>query len=249
MRGGRTLIALVITAVLAPAAQAQTPGRFSVGPVVWTGNTDLFVESATNWDGTSRTAEERMRSWNALGSGMGGRIAYDFPKLVSVYGEVGAVQTTIQSSDVVDLDQTSRGMDVGTFFGVGMRMAGDLPRTETMFWLAGFGVRAQSADLETAPAQRWSYDELSFEIDGRIGVRLHQVGLYGGLRLTQLNADLDQVNLDNLPNLQTRTTELNRDGIVDLVFGIQTGVSNLAGFAELSVVGTTSATTGVTFRF
>ncbi len=249
MSAGRMVIALALGALLAPAAWAQVPGHFAVGPIVWTGDTDLAVESATDWDGTSRTAEESAHAWNALGSGMGGRLAYEFPKLISVYGEIGLVQTTVQSRDLADLDQTSRGLDAGTFFGAGARLAGDIPGSRTMFWSAGVGLRRESSKLETDPTQRWSYDETNLAMDGRIGARLSQVGLYGGLRLVQQDGELEQTNLANPPGLQSRTTKLDRDDQVDLLVGLQTGMGNLSGFAELSLLGTTSATAGAMFRF
>jgi hypothetical protein len=243
-----TIAFAAIMLVWGTQAQAQTPARVTAGAVVWTGDTDLSVKSATDWDGTSRTAQASANSWNTVGSGMGARIGYAFPGLVSIYGEVGMAQTTVRSRDLTDLSVTSRGLDAGAFFGAGLRLGNDFPNSP-MFWSAGADVRRLSSDLQEDSMNSWAYDQTDLSADGRIGSHVHGIGIYGGVRMAQLSSDLEQTDLSRPVGQQTRTTNLNRDGKMDLLLGAQTGAGSYNGFAELAFVGTTTATAGVSVHF
>jgi len=244
-------IPIALSAILligATRAEAQAPARVTAGAIVWTGDTDLKVDSATDWDGTSRTVEESSKAWNTMGSGTGVRIGYDFPRLFSIYGEGGVVQTTVRSRDLANSNVVSRGMDTGGFYGAGLRVGADM-KGSPMFWSAGADVRRHWADLHEDPDHFWSYDETNFGANGRIGTRLHSVGAYFGLRVGQLTSDLQQTDRTQLPGFQVRDTNLKRDEQMDLLLGAQTGAGSYSGFAELAFVGTTTATAGVSVRF
>src|SRR5262245_36521242 len=221
---GRTITIALAAIILSwtSQAQAQTPGPVAVGAVVWTGDTDLTVDSATDWDGSSRTAQQSAMSWNTVASGMGARMGYQFPTLVSIYGEVGMAQATVRSRDLTDLDVVSRGMDSGPFFGAGIRVGADLKQSP-MFWSAGVEVRHLSADLQEDPANRWAYDETHLAADGRIGTHVHAIGIYGGLRIAQLSSSLDQTDLNQALGQQMRTTDFRRDSQMDVMLGAKTG--------------------------
>lgn len=231
-------------------AQAQGRGRMSVGAVVWGQNTKLEVDRATDFDGTDNTAEQAVKDWNVQGSGMGFRLHYAFPKLLGIYGEVGAEQATVRDRNVLDANQgvTSRGLDTGLHFGIGANIGGKVPEQGDLFWSAGAGFSSASASLDEVD-RKWQYDETAFHLDGKVGRWVRSVALYGGARYAHYHGSLDTTDLTRLPGQQVQNVGLKRDGGVDLLLGAQTGGQNITGFAELGLVGTLSASTGLAFQF
>jgi len=83
----------------------------------------------------------------------------------------------------------------------------------------------------------------------KVGTWVQQVGFYRGLRMVQSNADLRETDRTNLPGEQVRLTELARDSAVDLLIGAQTRGPGVSGLTEIGMIGTFSATAGLTLRF
>ncbi len=248
--------ALIAVAVLWVAsccfpASARSEGRLSAGVMLWRHDTSLKVEGASDFDGSNITVGERAKDWDALGSGAGVRVNYEFPKLVTLYGEAGAAQATVRDKDVADPDQNvaSRGLNDGTYYAVGARVGGDFSAKGNMFWAMGGTLSAVSTALDQDINTSWNYDETKVAIDGKVGAWVKRVGLYGGLRFVHSRADLNETDRTNTPGQQTRTTELGRDGAVDILLGAQTKGSDIAGFTEVGLVGTFSANAGLTLRF
>ena len=232
-------------------ARAQSQGRVSAGVVLWRHDTDLKVERATDYDGSDRTAEQRVREWDVLGSTAGARLSYAFPRLVTVFGEGGIAQSTVRDKDIADPDQNvnSRGLDDGTYISGGVRIGQDFGAKSNLFWQVSGTVSAVSASLDEDIFTSWDYDETKLEVGGKVGTWVQRIGFYGGIRLVDSNANLDQTDRTRLPGQQTRTTELGRDGSVDLLLGAQTRGSDVSGFAEVGLVGTFSANAGLTVGF
>lgn len=246
------VFALVVVCMAAGLpADAWSQGRVSAGAVLWTHNTDLDVESATEFDGTDDTADQMIRDWDVLGSGAGVRIGYDFSKIAALYGEVGATQATVRDKDVTDPNQDvgSLGFNDGAYFAVGARLGGDFSGTSNLFWAVDGAFRSVSTSLDEDITTSWDYDESRFSIDGRVGVWAKQVGFFGGLRMVNANADLSETDISNIPGQQNRNIELKRENSADVLLGAQTRGSNVAGFAELGLVGAFSATAGVRYGF
>ncbi len=232
-------------------ASAWSQGRVSAGVMVWSHDTNLRVESATDYDGSNITAEQGLKDWDVQGSAAGLRLNYSFPKMVSLYGEGGVAQATVRDKDVTDPNQrvNSEGLDDGSYFAFGARLAGDFHGAGNFFWQTSGTMSTVSASLNQDVTTRWKYNETKFELGGEVGKWVQSVGFYGGLRFVHSNANLDQTDFTNLPGLQTRTTELGRDGSVDILLGAQTRGSDVRGFAEIGLVGTLSASGGLTVGF
>ncbi len=245
------LAAVVVLACWAVPAWAQSVSHVSAGAVVWGHSTNLAVDRATDFDGSDNTAEERAKDWDVQGSGMGVRFSYAFPKLVGIYGEIGAAQATVRDRDVQDPSQnvTSRGLDPGVFFGFGGRVGTEAPERGDLFWSAGVGFSSGSTNLDEGPLQSWTYDQTSFQADGRVGRWIHSIALYGGARYVHYSGNLDETDRSRTPGQQVRTVDLKRDEGMDLLLGAQTKGHDVSGFAELGLVGTFSATTGLVFPF
>jgi hypothetical protein len=238
---------LVALAVSAPPANAQ----LDAGIVLWRYNTALEATRATDYDGSDNTAEARVRNWDKSGSGIGARVTYRFSGLASVFGTLGATQVTVRDENLADadLDKDSRGFDDDLYFQAGVQLSGQFPTSAEMFWGASFKFSTFSSDLEESVTHRWDYDELALMLDGTLGYTVRGIGLYGGLRFAWVDASLDETNRNNPPGLQVRTTELERDGQVDLLVGTEIGSEPLVGFFELGMVGTFSAETGIALQF
>jgi hypothetical protein len=232
-------------------ADAWCHPHLSAGAVLWTHNTDLDVESATEFDGSDDTADQMIRDWDVLGSGAGLRVGYAFPRLAALYGEVGATQATVRDKDVVDPDQDvgSLGFNDGAYFALGAHLGGDFSSTGSYFWALDGAFRSVSTSLDEDVSTSWDYEESRFSIDGRVGIWAKQVGFFGGLRLVDASADLSETDTSNLPGEQTRNIELGRENSTDLLLGAQTRGSAISGFAELGLLGAFSASAGVTYGF
>ena len=232
-------------------ANARSEGRISVGAMLWRHGTNLKVERATDYDGSNITSGERARDWDVTGSGLGARVNYEFPRLLTVYGEAGTSQATVRDKDVTDPDQQvdSRGLNSGAYFAVGASVGDYFAGTGNLFWKVGGSLASISAGLDRDVNRSWDYDETRLSGDLKVGTWVQQVGFYGGLRMVQSNADLRETDRTNLPGEQSRVTELARDSAVDLLIGAQTRGPEISGFTEIGMVGTFSATAGLTLRF
>ena len=247
------LIALAVLGVASSCfpAIAQSQGRVSAGVTLWTHDTNLEVEHAADFDGSNITAQERAKDWDVLGSGAGVQVGYEFARQVMLYGEGGITQATIRDKDVADPDQNvaSQGLDDGAYFALGARVGGDFSSTGKAFWAMNATLSGVSTALDQDINTSWDYDETKVALDGKVGAWFQRVGVYGGLRFVHSSADLSETDLTNAPGQQTRTTELGRDGAIDLLVGVQTKGSDVAGFTEIGLVGTFSANAGLALRF
>lgn len=232
-------------------SQGRGQGRVGAGVELFRHDTNLKVESATDYDGSNMTAEQRAKDWDILGSAAGARLSYTFPRLVTLFGEGGIAQATVREKNVADPEQNvaSHGLDDGTYLAGGVRVGEDFGSKGNLFWQMGGTVSAVSASLNQDVTTSWNYDETQFQLGGKVGTWVQQVGLYGGLRLVSSNAHLDETDRTRLPGQQTRTTELRRDGSVDLLLGAQTRGPDVTGFAEVGLMGTFSANAGVSVGF
>lgn len=250
----RHLILVVLVAVGGFAwhpGDAWSQSRLSAGAVLWRHDTNLDVERATDFDGTDDTAAQKVKDWDVLGSGAGVRIGYAFPKLAAIYGEIGATQATVRDKDVVDPNQGvgSLGLNDGAYFALGARLGDDFSSAGNLFWAVEGVFSSTSAALDEDITTSWDYDESRLSFGGKVGVWTRQVGLFGGLRLVNSSSDLIETDVTNAPGQQTRTIELRRDSSADLLLGAQTRGRDVSGFAEMGLLGTFSATAGVTVGF
>jgi hypothetical protein len=248
---GLIVLAALALAPLVRPADARSDGRMHVGAMVWRHDTDLQVERATDYDGSDITAGQSVRAWDMTGSGLGARLRYDFPRLLSIYGEAGASQATVRDKDVTDpaQDVTSRGLDNGVYLAAGFQVGDYFSNTGNTFWKLEGSLSSISAGLDRDVFRTWDFDETRIAADGKIGTWVRQIGIYGGLRLVHSNAELRETDRTNLPGQQTRLTELGRDKAVDLLVGAQTRGPEISGFTEIGMVGTFSANAGLMIRF
>ncbi len=248
----RALIALVVLsmAVICLPADAQSKGRVSAGPVLWTHDTDLKVERATDFDGSNNTTEQQQKAWDVLGAGAGLRVDYNLPRLVSLYGEFGVTQATVRDKDVVDPahDVRSLGLNNGAYYTLGARLGDDFSSGK-LFWMVSGALKGASTNLDADVNTNWDYKETNVSVDGRLGAWANQIGVYGGLRLADSNADLHETDRTNPIGQQTRTIDLGRDGSVDFLIGARTRSSDVSGFTEVGFVGSFSASAGLSVAF
>jgi hypothetical protein len=244
------LAALALATAVLP-TDAWSQGRMHLGAMVWRHDTNLQVDRATDYDGSDITAGQSLRDWDVTGSGLGARLRYDFPRLLSIYGEAGASQATVRDKDVTDPNQdvTTRGLDSGVYLALGLQMGDYFSSTGNMFWKLEGSLSSVSAGLDRDVFRSWDYDETRVAADGKIGTWVRQVGFYGGLRLVHSSAELRETDRTNPPAEQTRLTELGRAGAVDLLVGAQTRGPEITGFTEIGMVGTFSANAGLMIRF
>lgn len=244
---------IICVLVLAATALSALPANAQVdaGIVLWRHSTNLEADKATDFDGSNNTAEARSRDWDVNGSGIGMRINYEFSGLVSLFGTLGVTQVTVRDEDLSDpdLDLDSRGFDDDVFFGAGVKLSSEFPGNADAFWSAGFSFGTFSSDLDESVDRSWDYNQTDFMLQGTAGHMVRSVALYGGLRFVWVDADLDETNRNNLPGFQVRTTELERDGQLDVLLGARTGSDPVVGFFELGLLGTFSAATGVALHF
>ena len=228
-----------------------THAQLDAGVVLWRYTTNLDATRATDFDGSDDTFNVRPKEWDTQGSGVGLRVAYQFPRLASVYGQLGMAQVTVRDEDITDpnLDLNSRGFDEGLSARLGARLGEDLPGNENIFWALGLSFSLFSSEMNEDINTTWDYDATSVMLDGTAGYRIRGVGVYGGLRFVRLDAQLDETDTSNPPGMQFRTIELERESPIDLVLGARTGTMPVTGFVELGVVGSFSATTGLSFTF
>ena len=250
MRGGLAAMALMIGLWALPAT-AGPRGHLSTGMVVWSQATDLKVDSAVDFDGSNQTAEQRAKDWSERGSGTGIRVGYDFPGLVSLYGEVTTAQMTMNTRDITDpsLSVDSRGMDQGHHLALGARVSGALAKKGAAFWSAGAAVSTVSTSLDQATGVTLDLDATSFHLDGRLGTEFRSVGLYGGLRYAQSDADFKETDRTQSPGQQVRTVTLNRDNPLDVLLGAQTSRQGIRANVEVGLVGTFSAEAALSLQF
>lgn len=231
-------------------AHAQSNGRVSVGPTIWRHDTNLTVERATDFDGSNNTTDQQEKDWDVLGSGVGIRVNYDLPRLLSVHGEVGITQATVQDRDVIDPDQDigSLGLNSGAYYTLGARLSDDFADGKH-FWMVGGALNIVSTELDEDINTNWDYDETNLSVDGRLGTWVKQIGAYAGLRFVSSSADLRETDRANPVGQQIRTVEMGRDGTVDVLIGARTRGPDVSGFTELGLVGTFSASAGLSVAF
>jgi len=248
----KKLTAAIYVAILASFALSQNAAaQPSASFVIWRQTTELNVVRATDWDGTDDTADARGRNWDNRGSGLGIRVGYNFPRLVSLYGLLGLAQVTVRDEDLADpmLDLDSRGFDDDVYFAAGVRISDDFPNNERVFWSASLAFSFFSSDVEQDIARSWNYDETMGWLKGTAGYKVHGVGLYGGLRLVWYDGELIEADITNTPGQQTRIIEFERDNDFDLLIGARTIGVPVGGFVELNAVGSFGAVAGFSFTF
>lgn len=247
----RSLIIPMLIVVASWILPEATHAQPNAGVVLWRHTTSLEAKSATDFDGSDDTADARSREWDTQGSGFGLRGDYHFPRLTSVYLQIGLAQTTVRDEDLADpnLDLSSLGFDDGFSAGIGARVGDDFPGNKDAFWSVGVAFSFFSSDMNEDINTTWDYNERTVMLDGTAGYTIEGVGLYGGLRLVRIDAELEENDRTNLPSQQVRRTELERDNPLDLLIGARTGSAPVAGFVELGVVGSFSATVGFAFGF
>lgn len=231
-------------------AAAQCKGRLSAGPVLWTHDTDLKVQSATDFDGSNITTEQQRLSWDVLGSGAGARLDYALPRLVSLYGELGVTQATVRDKNLLDPEQNVRsiGLNDGVFYTAGARLGDDFSNGK-LFWGVGAALQGVSTNLDADINTSYRYRETNISLDGRIGTWASRIGVYGGLRFADSNANLRETDRTNPIGQQVRKIDMGRNGSVDLLLGARTRGSDVSGFTELGLLGTLSASAGMTVAF
>jgi len=246
----RTLIITLLAVAACTLLWGTANAGLEAGAVVWRHDTALEAQSATDFDGSNETAEARSRDWSTQGSGLGLRADYRFPKLVSAFAQIGMVQATVRSENVSDpnLNVNSLGFNDGFAFGLGARIGGIFPRNENVFWSVGGAFSLFSSDLNENVTTTWDYNETSFMFDGTAGYMIRGVGLYGGMRLVNTSAELEETDATNPAGQQTRRTELGRDKPLDLIFGAKMGEGPVSGYLELGAVGSFSAAAGFAFK-
>ena len=230
---------------------ASSEGRVRIGASLWRDETRLQVESATDYDGSNITSGERALQWDVTGSGLGAKLSYDFPRLLTIHGEAGSSQATVSDKDISDPSQsvTSRGLNSGAYFMLGAQVGDYFKSAGNAFWRLGGEVGTLSAGLDRDVNRSWDYDETRVSGHVKIGTWIQQIGFYGGLRAVHANADLRETDRTNPPGQQSRLTSLGRDGSIDLLVGAQTRGPEVTGFTEIGMVGTFSANAGLTVRF
>jgi len=230
---------------------ARGEGRIHVGASLWRDETQLLVQSASDYDGSDITGGERARDWDVTGSGLGAKLSYDFPRLLTLYGEAGSSQVTVRDKDIADPNQsvTSRGLNNGAYFTFGAQVGDYFSGSGNTFWKLGAEVGTISAGLDRDVFRSWDYDETRVSGNLKIGAWIQQVGIYGGLRAVHASADLRETDRTNPPGEQSRLTTLGRNGAVDLLVGAMTRGPEISGFTEIGMVGTFSANAGLMFRF
>lgn len=245
------VVTALSVAVCCLPVDARSAGRFTAGALLWRHETNLQVERATDFDGSDMTNGERALDWDATGSGLGARLSYEFPRLLTVYGEAGTSQATVRDRDTGDPAQpvSSRGLDSGGYFAVGVSAGDYFGGRGNTFWKLGGSLSSISAGLDRDVFRSWEYDETRISGDFKVGTWAQQIGVYGGVRLVSSNADLRSIDRTNLPGQQVQVTELRRDGPVDLLLGAQTRGNDITGFTEVGMVGTFSAAAGLLMRF
>lgn len=248
---GVIVVAALALATSGLPAVAWSEGRIHLGAMLWRDGTNLKVERATDYDGSDITGDQRIRDWDVIGSGLGARLSYDLPRLLSLYGEAGTAQATVRDKDVTDPSQSvaSRGLNSGVYFVVGAQLGDYFSGTGNVFWKLGGSLTSISAGLDRDVNRSWDYDETRISGDLKIGTWVQQIGLYGGLRAVHSSADLRETDRTNPLLQQSRLTELGRRGAVDLLVGAQTRGPEISGFTEIGMIGTFSASAGLTMRF
>jgi len=248
---GSCLVAALALVASGLPTVAMSDGRIHVGASLWRDETQLDVESATDYDGSNITNGERARDWDVTGSGLGAKLTYSFPRLVTIYGEAGSSQATVRDKDIGDPSQsvTSRGLNSGAYFVVGAQLGDYFSSNGNAFWRLGAEAGTLSAGLDRDVNRSWDYDETRVSGHLKIGTYVQQIGFYGGLRAVHTNADLRETDRTNPPGEQSRLTTLGRSGAVDLLIGAMTRGPEISGFTEIGLVGTFSANAGLMFRF
>lgn len=247
MRFWTLALAGAITCALPVMAAAQP----HVGVIMWRHDTEMKVNAATNWDGSNDTADERGKDWDLKSSGIGVRVGYMFPKIVTVHGDIGVAQATARSLDVsdVDLDMTSRGLDEGLALSVGIDASDRFPGAEHLFWGASLTASKFSSELDEDVTTTWEFDETTLSFGGRIGYAVKDLGVYGGLRFVSDDIDLQATDVSRAPGEQVRYIDLERDGGTDLVVGGEFRGMPVTGFVEFGFIGSFGATTGMAMHF
>jgi len=251
MRKSHLLIALGL-AVQAPVLALPAAAQTDAGVVLWRHSTDMEVTSAVDYDGSDITADARGRNWDIKGSGIGVRARHRLAGLVSLYGILGASQMTIRDEDIgdPDLDVDARGFSDDPYVLLGTELGDHFPQSDKAFWSAGATVSFFSSDTQRDVDRAYHYSERTVALRGTAGYTVYGLGLYGGMRAVWLSADLDETNIANPVGQQLRAFDMERDGQVDFLLGMNVGAgSQVNGYFELGLLGTFSAVTGLSYQF
>jgi len=243
---------LLISVVLALGFIAQPAlAQLDAGFMLWKHRTELDVDNAVDFDGTSDTGEERGKNWDTQGSGFGVSASYQFPRILQVFAELGLAQSIVSFEDISDpaRDVRTLAMDNSVHVAIGARPQGTLPNNPRVFWSGGVVFSAMNSELARDVQRSWDYDETTLSVDGRIGYLYQNLGFYGGLRFAKYNADLNETDIGNAVGQQLRTVEFSREASTDLLLGVQTNGSTLSGAVEFGFIGSLSARAGITRSF
>lgn len=226
---------------------STSQGGLTTGITLWRNDTAVEVQSATEFDGSDDTIDQKLRDWETKGSGVGLRVGYEFPVIVSVYGEIGLNQTTVREKDFLDpaQDVSTLGLDEGFFFSFGGRAWSTFTSESPFFWSGGISFGVLSSNLDEDINVTWSYDQTDIMLHGRVGVLWRDIGFFGGLRYASLSADLEETDRTNLPGFQTRRWEFDRDSPLDMLLGAETVGGWIHGQVQVEIGGTVGASMGL----
>jgi hypothetical protein len=245
-RAAVVLIALALC-VIPHLALAQ----WHAGVALWKAQATLEVDRAIDFDGSNETFDESLKDWDTEGSGVGLSLAYQFPQIVRVFGEVGLGQSTVRVEDVMDpnRDVNTIAFNDAVYAAVGVRPEGFFPNSERVFWSGGLMFSFMSSDFDEDITTSWEYQETLLSIDGRVGYQFDRIGVYGGLQLANYNGELQETDIANPAGLQVREWELDREQQVDLLLGARANSKMMTGSVELGFVGAMSAKATLSLAF
>ena len=249
----------LVCALVCCALPASSRGQVSVGPVVWRQQADVELTKFLNNGVSDPTDGDFDKEWQIQGSGIGVRLAYHV-SMFSIVGEVGLAQTGIRDEDVLDSANSvgTESLDENAYFSLGARVEGTSRGDGDMFYSFGVMFRGISSELEkkqfvsgSDDRELLEYEELGLMIDGRIGVRSGDVGLYGGFRFADPSFELKETVTDQDPPFTVTVDEweFERESPFSVVLGVEAQSDNFTAFFELGFGGATTATASMMFKF
>ena len=167
--------------------------------------------------------------------------------LLTVFVELGPVSTTVTA--MRDGGEDSRAFNDCFGYAFGVTAEGELRARAGSFWAAAFRLGGIGSADYANPNGRdsFSYKEFGFAAEGRFGVAAGDTKVYGGVRLSGLDGELEEVRTG--PGARVTTINFDRDGILDLLVGARTDTPETSAFVEMSILGSFGFTAGVAFKF